>query len=77
LLPTPEQLRAHYFKSDRDQWRFALALWSVCVALFLAIDFLLFGTASSVFSLALPRLLLVVMSALLWWRLPRIHAPRA
>jgi len=75
LSPTPDELRAHYYQADREQWRFALCLWAAGVVLFLIVDLLLFGTASSVFPLAIPRLILVALSLLLWQQLPRIRRP--
>lgn len=48
-------------------------LWSVGVLIFLVIDFVLYGTASSVYPLALPRLVMMLASMLLWFKLPRMR----
>ena len=72
MAPTPEQFQTHYFHADREQWRFAIVLWSVGVLIFLIIDFLLYGTSSSVYPLAMPRLVMILCSMLLWFKLPRM-----
>lgn len=73
MAPTPEQFQTHYFHADREQWRFAIVLWSVGVLIFLIVDFALYGTASSVYPLALPRLVMILGSMLLWFKLPRMR----
>lgn len=73
MAPTPEQFQAHYFHADREQWRFAIVLWSVGVLIFLVIDYVLYGTASSVFPLAVPRLIMISFAMALWWALPRMR----
>lgn len=77
MAPTPEQFRTHYFHADREQWRFAIVLWSVGMLIFLAYDFALYGTESTVYPLALPRLVMILGSMLLWLKLPRMSYVRA
>ncbi len=71
-FPTPEQYRAHYLDADRIQWRFALVLFAVPVAVFAWFDYALFGLSSTFYAFAALRVVLLGYSAWLWAYLPRV-----
>ena len=72
MAPTSEQYRAHYLDTDRAQWRFALALFALPVAVFIAFDYAVFGWSTRFYAFAALRLVQLAFSAWLWALLPRV-----
>ena len=70
---TPEQYRAHYWATDAEQWRFALALFLVPTILFVWFDYKLNGTTWLFYGFVAMRLAMASYSLWLIFALRRLQ----